>query len=137
MLIQILLPLFIIASTAIASITQDLNSALLKAAEAGDTARVEALLAQGADLNAKNNVGDTPLSIASFRGHLEIVKILIAKGSDLNQDCPLCEALREGRVFGKKRSQPESNQRYEQDPAAHHRHERPAPIGQSLARQRR
>ncbi|MGH9801589.1 MAG: ankyrin repeat domain-containing protein [Blastocatellia bacterium] len=102
MLIQILLPLFIFASTAIVSAAQNLNAALLKAAEAGDTARVEALLAQGADINAKNDVRETPLSVASFRGHLEIVKILIAKGGDLNQACPLCQALREGRVFGKK-----------------------------------
>jgi ankyrin repeat protein len=47
---------------------------------------VEYLIAHGANLNAKNSNGDTPLHFANFPGHAfpEISNLLIAKGADVN-----------------------------------------------------
>ena len=41
-------------------------------------------MADGADVNAKDNSGDTPLHIAAFERHTEIAELLIAKGADVN-----------------------------------------------------
>jgi ankyrin repeat protein len=59
----------------------DINSDLLEAAEAGDTARVEQLLEQGADVNAKDKDGYTALMLAAFSGHTETVKTLLDAGA--------------------------------------------------------
>jgi len=61
---------------------------------------VEFLISSGADVNAKENDGDTPLIEAS-EGYLELVKILVAKGADLNSrdddgNTPLHEAASQG-----------------------------------------
>jgi len=47
--------------------------ALHQAAQNGDSARVEALLADGADVALLDRHGQPPLSIASLRGHAEVV----------------------------------------------------------------
>ena len=57
---------------------------LIDAAGKGDTARVNALLNKGADVNAKDKAGWTVLMLASDKGHTEIVKALIDKGADVN-----------------------------------------------------
>ena len=57
---------------------------LLKAAKAGNTAEVEQLLKQGADVNAKLGGGPTVLMSAAAGGHTEIVTILIAAGANVN-----------------------------------------------------
>jgi ankyrin repeat protein len=41
-------------------------------------------LAVGADVNAKNRYGSTPLHRAAYAGHKEIAELLIAKGADVN-----------------------------------------------------
>jgi cytohesin len=41
-------------------------------------------LAVGADVNAKDAGGGTPLLVAASRGHKEIVELLIAEGADVN-----------------------------------------------------
>ena len=46
----------------------DTNSDLLEAAGAGNTATVEQLLEQGADINAKDHDGTTPLITAARMG---------------------------------------------------------------------
>src|SRR5678815_3066036 len=59
--------------------------ALLDAAEQGDVASVEALLQQGASVATRNSQGNTALGYASRGGHLEVAKLLVAKGADVNQ----------------------------------------------------
>ena len=45
----------------------------------------KALLAAGANIEAKTKGGATPLMVAGFRkGNLEVVKVLIAAGADVN-----------------------------------------------------
>eukprot|EP00753_Platysulcus_tardus_P012864 PLAT3561.1.p1 GENE.PLAT3561.1~~PLAT3561.1.p1 ORF type:complete len:249 (+),score=76.34 PLAT3561.1:105-851(+) len=51
---------------------------------AQSAAVVEALSAAGAELEAADNGGQTPLFTASFNGHDEAVAALIAAGADLN-----------------------------------------------------
>ena len=57
---------------------------LWAATRAGDAARVTAALDKGADVNAKTRYGATALTFAADRGHVEIVKLLIARGADVN-----------------------------------------------------
>ena len=38
----------------------------------------------GADVNAVNKYGDTPLIRAAYRGSLATVKVLVAAGADVN-----------------------------------------------------
>jgi hypothetical protein len=48
------------------------------------TADVVGLIDQGADLHAKDMLGDTPLHFACYNGHAEVVKALLEKGADLH-----------------------------------------------------
>ena len=58
----------------------DINAELLEAAEAGITAKVEQLLRQGADVNAKAK-GGTALLMSKTSGHTEIADILKRAGA--------------------------------------------------------
>lgn len=55
----------------------------LRAADAGDTARVESLLAAGAHVNAASDGGETALMRAASKGHLDVVRALLDAGADL------------------------------------------------------
>ncbi|MBI5569379.1 MAG: ankyrin repeat domain-containing protein [Desulfomonile tiedjei] len=60
------------------------NYALLAAASSGDAARVEQLLAKGADVNFRDLLQNTPLISAATNGHLEAARILLERGADVN-----------------------------------------------------
>src|SRR5687768_12539581 len=60
------------------------NEALFEAARAGDTAGIAAALDRGADVNAKARYDVTPLIFAAGGGKLEAVRLLVARGADVN-----------------------------------------------------
>ena len=68
----------------LAASAADLNEELLAAARKGDASAIKALLAKGADVNAKTQYGATALSYACDRGNLEVVKLLLEHGADVN-----------------------------------------------------
>jgi ankyrin repeat protein len=45
---------------------------------------VERLIDKGADVNARDEAGWTPLHYAAFSGHKDVAELLIAKGADVN-----------------------------------------------------
>jgi ankyrin repeat protein len=55
-----------------------------EAAANGNIEAVKQHIAAGADVNAKNNWGWTPLHYAALKGQKEIAELLIAKGADMN-----------------------------------------------------
>ena len=55
-----------------------------KAARDGNIETVKQHLAAGTDVNAKNDIGRTPLHFAAWKGHKEVTALLIAKGADVN-----------------------------------------------------
>ena len=57
---------------------------LLNAAYRGDATAVHALLAKGADVNAKGYYGETALIAASEYGPLEVVQALLDQRADVN-----------------------------------------------------
>jgi len=58
------------------------DTPLHTAARADDPAKVEALIAEGAELNAKGNGGQTPLMASVLGGATNAVKVLLEKGAD-------------------------------------------------------
>jgi len=46
--------------------------------------RIKELLEEGADVNAKDELGESPLHIAAVRGYDQIASMLIDKGADVN-----------------------------------------------------
>jgi hypothetical protein len=58
---------------------------LLEATASGRTETVAAMLAAGADVNATDPCGKTPLMVSAYRGHTEIALRLIAAGADVHR----------------------------------------------------
>ena len=50
----------------------------------GDLKHTKSLIEEVTNINIKDNKGETPLHIAVDKGHLEIVKLLVEKGADIN-----------------------------------------------------
>ena len=55
---------------------------LLRAALAGEAEEVRALLGRGADVNAADRDGWTPLMEAASKGHAAVVRLLLDAGAD-------------------------------------------------------
>ena len=62
------------------------DRALLKAAKAGNIEAVKQHLAAGADLNAIDRRGWTPLHFVAVAGNKEIAELLINNGADVNEN---------------------------------------------------
>lgn len=80
---KLLIVIFTFLALAPSSYAAD-DSPLFEAVEKGDLAEVEALLAKGADINAKDSIGRTPLHMAVISGKKDIGELLLAKGADIN-----------------------------------------------------
>jgi len=61
--------------------TQRAGQVLLQATEAGDMVQMEALLAKGAEINARNAYGWTPLHVAAAGGDPAVVALLLQHGA--------------------------------------------------------
>ena len=75
----------------------------MTAARTGKLGPVKALLARGADVNAKERRGQTALMWAAAEGHAEVVEALLEAGADFRTPLPsgftpLFFAVREGRT---------------------------------------
>jgi len=60
------------------------DSLLLTGARSQQLSIVRASLKQGADVNARDELGRTPLMWSAFHGSVTILEILIARGADVN-----------------------------------------------------
>lgn len=60
------------------------NHNLWQIAKLGDVDQLERALARGADVNARNNLGLTPLMMAAYHGQTDMVKALVEHGADVN-----------------------------------------------------
>lgn len=78
---RLLLGLALGGSAALAQ-GEDPGARLREAATRGDVAAVRALLDAGTDANAANDYGATALMHACDKGHVEIVRLLLARGAD-------------------------------------------------------
>jgi cytohesin len=65
-------------------ITSVERAPILLASSRGDLGAVKQHLANGMDVNAKDEDGFTPLHQAALGGHKKIAELLIAKGADVN-----------------------------------------------------
>jgi len=81
---------------------------LIDAIRKNNTALIPGLIEKGADVNARNNDGDTPLIWATVwatdNNNTDIVRLLIEKGADVkasnnNGDTPLLLATKDSEIF--------------------------------------
>ena len=60
------------------------NTVLHLAAGTNDLKTAQACLANDADINAVNSNNETPLYVATVKGNLQMVELLVQKGADVN-----------------------------------------------------
>ena len=60
------------------------DEVFLRAAQSGDRAAIERLIANGSDVNERTDGGWSALMLASYYGRDEAVRVLIEKGADVN-----------------------------------------------------
>ena len=69
------------------------EEALFRSIENGDLAEFSRLLDGGANLSAKNKLGETPLYVAAEKGEIDVARLLIAKGADAKARTPNGETV--------------------------------------------
>src|SRR5699024_7825790 len=62
----------------------ELPPSMLEAARSGDSAPLLALIDQGAPVNLRDSSGNSPLMLAAYHGHAELVRELAARGADVD-----------------------------------------------------
>jgi ankyrin repeat protein len=72
------------AQTPPTSAELDAYTGLHRAAALGNTAQIRSLLESGADANARDGAGRTPVHVAAFASRYEAVRALVAGGADIN-----------------------------------------------------
>jgi ankyrin repeat protein len=66
--------------------SQGRNGLMMAAGQKGEPEVVKYFLAQGQDVNSRDKIGQTPLTLAVTRGDLDIVNVLIAAGADVEAE---------------------------------------------------
>ncbi|MGO3506832.1 MAG: ankyrin repeat domain-containing protein [Brachybacterium tyrofermentans] len=61
-----------------------LAHSMLDAARRGDSAQLLPLIDQGAPVDLRDGDGNTPLMLAAYHGHAELVRELAARGADVD-----------------------------------------------------
>lgn len=74
--------LSLLSATTISQAASDQD--FIAAIELGNVQEVRRLLEAGADVNARDNLGATPLHHAAAAGHSKLLKLLITEGADIN-----------------------------------------------------
>jgi ankyrin repeat protein len=59
---------------------------LTEAVKTNDIGKINMLLSSGADVNDRDQLGETPLHVAAVRGYREASSLLIANGADVNAE---------------------------------------------------
>ena len=77
------------------------NAALLQYSAVGDSENVKRILDRGANINARDRYGDTPLHLAIKNKYLDTANLLINRGADINargalDDTPLHLSVYQG-----------------------------------------
>jgi ankyrin repeat protein len=72
------------AAAAAKAYRQELSEPLMVAIREGDRGRVQSLLAEGADPNARDDIGDTALMRAAMYAGVPIMQLLLDQGADVN-----------------------------------------------------
>ena len=67
-------------TTSLPAFAGDTAAPILQAAYTGDTAYVQSLLDDGANVNTQDKDGYTALIMASSKGHTDTVKVLLDRG---------------------------------------------------------
>jgi len=76
--------LFFIGNAGLASANPFSKKLITVARDKTDASIARDLIEKGADVNARDENGATPLALAAKNGHNAILKVLIANGADLN-----------------------------------------------------
>ena len=76
---------------------------LCTAAFIGDYKECERLIGEGADVSEADAEGESPLKLAVWEGHLDVIHLLCFHGADVNQedrngDTPLYKAVAQGNL---------------------------------------
>ena len=81
---RIIAMLVAIPLTALVLAQSPLNEDLLKMSWEGQDALVKTFLEMGADVDARDEFGQTPLMAAVSQGHIDTVRVLVEGGADVN-----------------------------------------------------